>query len=123
MTYDLVFEIKDNFFWVTATGTRSLKSVLAITKEILAACTEHEISKVLIDVRALEGRLSTASAFTIPTRHFPKFRDRSLINHVAIIDLKGFELSHRFFEKAAASRGFKLRIFSDPDKAVFWLNK
>lgn len=123
MSYDLVFEVQDNFFRVTARGTRSLKSVLAIAKEILAACTEHEISKVLIDVRALEGRLSTVSAFTIPTRHFPKYRDRRIIYQAAIIDLKGFELSHRFFEKAAVSRGFKFRIFSDPDQALFWLKK
>ena len=99
MSYNLAFEEKENYLQVTATGVRSLENTLAITKDVFAACAKHKTRKVLIDVRALEGRLSTASAFTIPTRHFPKFRDRSNINQAAIIDLKNLKSVIDFLRK------------------------
>ena len=123
MSYNLTFEEKENYLWVTATGIRSLENTLAITKDVFAACEKHKTSKVIIDVRALEGRLATGSSFSIPAQHFPKLRNRNIVTQAAVIDLKEFEHSYQFFENAAVKQGFKLRIFSNPDKAVFWLKK
>ena len=109
--------------WVTATGTRSLETVLAMSKDILKVCVEKRVKKVLMDVRAMEGRLSTLDAYEIPDKHFPKMRDRSVITHLAIIDLKEYEGSYRFFETVAVNRGFMVRIFSDVDKALEWLRE
>jgi len=123
MSYDLTIEKKDDVLWSTATGTRSLETVLAMSKDILAACTEKKVAKVLIDVRKLEGRLGTIEAYEIVNRHFPKIQDRSVITHCAIVDLKEFEHSYRFFEDVAVNRGFTLRIFSEPDEALEWLKR
>ncbi len=123
MTYDLIIEEKDGMLWATVTGTRSLETVLAISNDILAACAEKKVSKVLIDVRGLEGRLSTMEAYQIPKQYFPKMRDRSVITHTALVDLKEFEHSYRFFENVALNRGFTLRIFSDPNEAAEWLKR
>jgi len=123
MSYELTIEKKANVLWVTATGTRSLETVLAMSRDIVAACVENEISKVLVDVRALKGRLSTMEAYEIPDKHFPTIRDRSVITQSAIIDLKEFEHRYRFFEDVAVNRGFTLRVFSDPAEAVEWLKR
>ena len=123
MPYDLRIERKDNILWVTATGRRSLDTVLAMSKDIFAACVEHKVSKVLADVRALGGRLSTIEAYKIVDQHFPAMRDRSVITHCAIVDLKEFEDSYRFFEDLAVNRDFNVRLFSGPDEAVEWLLK
>ncbi len=123
MSYNLTFEEKENYLWVTASGVRSLENTLSITKDVFAACAKHKTRKVLIDVRALEGRLATGSSFSIPAQHFPKLRNRNIVTQAAIIDLQEFEHSYQFFENAAVKQEFKLRIFSNPDKALFWLKK
>ena len=123
MSYDLKFEKKDNILWVTATGTRSLQTVLDITKDILATCADSKIKKVLLNVCALKGRLSTIDAYEIPDRHFPGLRDRSVLTHVAIIDIMRLEESDKFFENVAVNRGFMLRFFSVTENALEWLNQ
>lgn len=123
MSYDLKFEQKDDILWVTATGTRSLQTVLEIARDILASCADSQIKKVLLDVLALKGRLSTLDAYEIPARYLPAMRDRSVITHIAIVDHKQFEESAKFFENVAVNRGFMLRIFSKTGKAVAWLKE
>ena len=123
MAYDFRVEVKGDVLWVTATGTRSTETILAMSQDILAACVEKDLKKVLIDVLALEGRLSVMNAYEIPTKHFPKMRDRSVITHCAIVDLKEFEDRYKFFENVAVNQGFMLRVFSDTDEAIAWLKK
>ncbi len=123
MAYDLRFEVRGDVLWVTATGIRSFQTVLAMMQDISAASVEKKCEKVLIDVLALEGRLTTLDAFKIPSEHFPKLRDHSLITRCAIIDLEEFKHSYRFFETVAVNRGYNLRIFSDTGEAIAWLKK
>ena len=123
MSYKLDFDQKDNILWVTASGTRSLKTVLAISTDVMQACRDWNLDKVLVDIRLLEGRLSTSSLFSIPTQHFPKIRDQKVLSQLAIIDLANLKLSNRFFENLAVRRGLNLRFFSDPAAAVAWLNR
>jgi hypothetical protein len=121
MTYDLKIETKDDMLLVKATGTRSFDTILSMSQDILKACVEKDIKRVLIDVIGLEGRLGASDAFEVTDKYFPKIRNRSVITHCALVDLKEFESSYRFFENLAVNRGFVFRIFSDMDKAIAWL--
>lgn len=123
MSYKLTIKKKKDILWITATGKRTLETVLAITKESVTACVKNKTTKFIIDVCGLEGRLRTLDAYDVPDQHFPKIRDLNVISQCAIIDLKEFEESYRFFENVAVNRGFNLRIFSDPDEAIAWLKK
>lgn len=123
MSYSLAVEKKGDILWVTATGTRSREGVLAMTKEILMALTANQVTKVLIDVRALAGRLGTLDSYDVVDKHFPAWRDRRVITCCSIVDLKEYESGYKFFENLAANRGFALRIFSDTGKAFAWLQQ
>ena len=123
MPYGLRIDVEGSFLRVTATGTRSFQTVLAISQDILATCAEKDLKKVLIDVRSLEGRLGTIDAHVIVDKHFPKIRECGVINRCAVVDLKEFEHSYRFFETVAVNRGYRFRIFSGTDQAVPWLKK
>jgi hypothetical protein len=123
MAYDLRIEVESDVLWVTATGTRSPQTILAMSQDIFAACLEKNLKKVLIDVLALKGRLSIMDAYDIPTKHFSEIRDRNVISRRAIVDLKEFEDSYRFFENVAVNRRFVLRIFSDTNEAIAWLKE
>lgn len=107
--------------WVTATGTRSLEAVLAMSKDILAAMVESGVKKALVDVRALEGRLGTIDSYELVDQEFQKLRDPVVITCCAIVDRKEFENGYRFFENVAVNRGYALRIFPDPEEALLWL--
>ena len=123
MSYKLSIERQDDVLWATATGTRSLETVLSMSYEILASCERHKVTKVLTDVRGLDGRLKAIESFELSENHFPKIRDRKLITHNAIVDLKRFEQDFRFFENVATNRGFNIALFSDPDSALKWLKR
>jgi len=123
MSYKLTLDPKEDVLWVTVSGTRSIETVLAIINEIFSACTEHNLSIILLDVRELDGRLSTINTFTLATRHFSILRELRVIKKAAIVDLKEFELNYRFFETLTRKRGYKLRLFSDLDAAADWLKK
>lgn len=123
MSYDLKIDKKKDMLWITATGNRTLETVLAITRDCVAACITNKTTKLLIDVCKLEGRLKTLDAYNVADQYFPKIEDLNIITQCAIIDLKEFEESYRFFENVAVNRGFNLRIFSDPDEAIAWLKK
>jgi hypothetical protein len=115
--------VEGDLLRVTATGTRTLQTVLDMSQDIFAICVEKNVKKILIDVLALEGRLSTIDAYEIPDKHFPKMRNRGVITQCAVVDLKEFRDSYRFFENGAINRGFLFRIFSDTDEAIAWLKK
>lgn len=118
MAYALKIAVEGDVLWVTAAGMRSLQTILAMSKDVFVACLEKGLKKVLIDVVALEGRLDASDAYEIPAKHFPKMRDRGVITHCAIVDLKEYEDSYKFFENVAVNRGFVLRIFSETDEAT-----
>ncbi len=123
MSSRLTIKKKEDFLWVTTTGTRSFKTVVDISADVLKACAEEKVKKVLVDVRALEGALDTLEAYEIPDKYFPTIRDPNVITRAAIVDLKESEDRYRFFETVAQNRGFNLFIFSNPEEAVEWLKK
>jgi hypothetical protein len=93
-----------------------------MAKEILEACLKNKTSRVLVDVRGLEGRLSTVDAYEIPTSYFPKLRRPGMLTKAAIVDVKEFKDSYQFFENVAVNRGYNLRMFGDIAEAIEWLH-
>jgi hypothetical protein len=121
MSYEVTINKEENFLHVQAAGERTLDNILAITHEIMAAYARHGIPKVLVDVREIEGALSTMEGFELPTEHFQKIRDQRILQKAAIVDRKENEERFRFFQTVAENRGFNLRVFTDVDEATSWL--
>jgi len=92
-----------------------------MSNDIMEACARHGTPKALIDVRALEGSLPTLNAYEIPKAFFQTIRDRSVLQKSAIVDLKENEDRYKFLENVAVNLGYMLRIFSDVDEALQWL--
>lgn len=46
-----------------------------------------------------------------------------MVTRCGIVDLKEFEYRSLLFENLAVNRGFALKIFADPDKALEWLQR
>jgi hypothetical protein len=123
MSYDLTMEKVGDVLHVKAVGTRTMDVIMAMSKDIMEACARHGTPKALIDVRAMEGHLPTLNAYDIPKTFFQKIRDRSILQQSAIVDLKENEERYKFLENVAVNLGYILRIFSDADEALQWLQE
>ena len=119
--YNITFKQNDDVLCAETRGKRTFKVVISIAKEIIEACKKYGTKRVLVDVRNLEGRLSTINAYNIPADYFEDFRDPEVLRKVAIIDLEEFSEQYKFFETVAVNRGYNLNIFSDVTKALEWL--
>ena len=122
MSYELKMQARGDTLHVRVTGPRTRQVVLEIAREIFTACAEKKTSKVLTDVRELEGRLPTGDAYDIPAAEFPRLWPSGAVSRVAVVDLEEFASQYRFFENVARNRGFDIRFFGNYDDAIDWLD-
>ncbi|MGH8688994.1 MAG: hypothetical protein ACREVQ_14925 [Burkholderiales bacterium] len=120
--YLIEVRAKDGIVWAIVRGRRSLDTVLEAGRDIMKACAELNLKKALVDVRGLEGQLEPVDSFEVTSRHYPAMRDRRVITHCAIVDRKGSEANHAFFENVAVNRGLNLRVMTEPEAGLAWLN-
>ena len=121
MVYKLTTRIQEDVLFANATGVRDLENVVAIAQELKGLCEQQGVAKVLVDVRGLEGRLSTLDALLLVVRHFKTLRDFRVLSKVAVLDQDLSAKRHGFLEDLAFNRGYRFRIFEDLDKAMEWL--
>ena len=118
MTYNLKIVNRGDYLLLTATGTRSMDSVLSMTKDVLAACAREKVKKALVDVRAMVGKLTTMEAYDLSQHHFPVMRDLNLLVRLVIVDQKENEARYRFLETVAVNRGLSIRYCNDPQEGA-----
>jgi hypothetical protein len=123
MSYKLKMKKVGDVLHVKAAGARTMETVMAMSKDIMEACARRSTPKALIDVRAMEGHLSTLDAYDIPKSFFETIRDRTVLQKSAIVDLKENEDQYTFLENVARNLGYMLRFFSDADEALQWLQE
>ena len=121
MSYDLKMTCKSGFLHAEVTGIRSVDTIVDAARRIIEECSTAMTSKVLVDVRQLQGRLDTLEAYQIPAETFEDLRRPGVIKAAAIVDHPEYLDRGRFFETVAQNRGFNLRIFGDVDEAVQWI--
>lgn len=121
MSYQLSLENKEAYLLAQVRGTRTRESVINLAKGLLEACIEMRHSKLLVDVREFEGRLSPLDSYTIVTEEIPKLRGKGLTK-AAIVDNTVPSVGRWFFETVARNRGYyNLRMFKGQDRAHEWL--
>lgn len=118
MKYNLKIENTGDYLLFTATGTRSIDSAMSITKDVLAACAREKVKKVLGDVRAMIGKLTTIEAYNLSDHHFPLVRDRNVVTRVVIVDRKDNESRYQFLETVAVNRGYSIRFCNNLQKGA-----
>ena len=123
MSYTLTMKRVGDVLHVKATGARTMETIMAMSKDIMEACARRKTPKALIDVRAMEGHLSTLNAYDIPKSFFETIRDRTVLQKSAIVDLKENQDRYKFLENVATNLGYIIHFFSDADEALQWLQK
>ncbi len=121
MNYNLDIKNESDYVLATASGKRTRKNIAAIAQEIISACEQNHITRVLVDVRELDGHLNIFNSFMFIVTEFPKLRNRKVINKAVIVDLQKRGERLRFFERVARNRGYNIRLFTKFESAKSWI--
>jgi hypothetical protein len=83
--HKLVLEPSAAYLHARAAGVRTRETVTAITMQVLDAAVGSGLSKALIDVTELEGRLGILDSFLLVTEVFQRLRGKGM-RRAAIVD-------------------------------------
>lgn len=122
MSYELNMKYETDFLYAQATGIRTPQTVIAIARDLVAACDEHGYDRALVDVQGMNGTLATTDAYSLGTKYLKEFRRPGRLK-VSILDAESNQYRFRFLETVARNQGFNLRIFSNIDEAMGWLRE
>jgi hypothetical protein len=123
MNYDLDIKIEENYFYATATGSRTLKSIERIVGEIIETCKKHNLDRVVVDIRQLMGQIPIFDSLSVIFDEFPYIWEEEIVTKAALVDSRMRKVRYSFFERVARKKGYDIRFFSDPEKAIKWIIK
>jgi phosphoglycolate phosphatase-like HAD superfamily hydrolase len=118
--YTLSTEAQSSHLFAHVSGIRTRESVMGVTMEVFDSAIANRLSKVLVDVRAFEGRLGILEVYLLVTELFQKLRGKGL-KQAAIVDRPQPGTREWFLETVAINRGFNFRIFPEVEEALQWL--
>jgi hypothetical protein len=120
MTANLQIIPKDGYLLAVVTGEYNLAEAKDHFMQILAACRERNVFKIVVDVRevVVPGSMTTMSRF-----EFAAFLARNAGGtlHIAYVGSKAHVDPTRFGETVARNRGLNLKITTDMADAIAWL--
>ncbi len=138
MNVSLRVERAQAYLYAIVTGVFSLAGARRVSLRILGTCAEHGLGKVLIDIRALQGTMSTVDDFEwaafLAAEHgrrvaeglaplrFVILGNRPLLRPARPATKAAGEVAEdRFGETVMVNRGLDARSTTDPGQAVEWL--
>lgn len=117
MTISLTFLNKGGYLLVNEEGTRSPGGIRKAIGEIADHCRQHEVKRVAIDVRQLQGDMEFMDWFDLG-------KSNGLheigIHKLAIVTMADQE-NTRFAATVAVNRGATVKVFVDLDEAEQWI--
>jgi hypothetical protein len=118
MLNNLKITNKDDYLLFEYTGNFSAENAVIAIDDIVDACTEHTIFKVLLDCRLMTGEISEADKFQF-IRHAQKTRERLI--KTAVLGRNDQISPDKFYEDMAHNLIINLSVFTDFNEAVTWL--
>src|SRR4030042_3858297 len=121
VSFKLTMEKQEDILHIKAEGERTFKTLMKITEQIMEACRQNNTCRVVVDVRAMGGKLNTWETFKLVTSCFSRVRNWHVLRKAAIVDREDARTRYRFFETVADNRGYNIRVFEDTAEALKWL--
>jgi len=116
---------KDGYLKVSVSGYYSLSEVKKMYTHALEIIIEKELSKIFFDSFAVHGRITTTERFYMgefAAMEAIKFRNKGLENFtVAFYGKEPIIDPARFGELVAKNRGLKIKVTTDIDEALQFL--
>jgi hypothetical protein len=116
--YQISSSMNEGILEIIVTGKLALSSYEKITNELSAIAKANSVEKLLIDIRALDGRLGITETY-IRVRNYSKHMYKIRFAMVDIPENAGYET---FRETTSMRAGMLFKWFTDIDEARTWLN-
>ncbi len=111
-----------DFLSTKTTGELDLKHCKQMMSEIASALEQEGDYEILFDLREAETDLSYANLIEI-VNEFKRNRQKPFPNRIAVLIRQEHDYEKAWFlETSAYNRGFKLKAFTDFEKAIYWLS-
>jgi hypothetical protein len=108
---------------MTASGTVTVADINRLRAEAFELAQEHDIHKYLSDQRNAMLQLSTSDIYRLPNGLDSYGHDRRDRLAIVYSESSAGKEDYEFFETVAVNRGLPVRLFSDYDAALSWLNE
>jgi hypothetical protein len=118
----LTMEEKSNYLSVYASGMRSRENVNNLTLKVFNMALEKHLSKILIDVRKLEGYFGYLDIFVFAKDVLKDLRGKG-VDQVAVIDIHRTTRQDWFLEPVARLHELNIRVFIEEESAIKWLEE
>ena len=111
---------KGSYLLFEYTGLFTVEKALACIDLEVEFCIKHEIYKVLLDVRKMEGPLKIIERYEVGT-YAEKTAEHKIIT--ALVGRQEYILPDNFLENVTLFRGVIMKVFTDIDEALEWLKR
>ena len=120
MRYDITADQDRGLIRTKVWGELTVESVTELTTEVGAVATELGFVRFLFDMREASESASTTDAFILAAD--PEKRGMQPQYRRAIVH-RGDEEAYTFFENVSVNRGYRVKTFTDIDRAIEWLQQ
>lgn len=123
---NLTTEIKPDHLLVTFEGTVEENFPTRFPELLFETVIAHKSSKVLVDLRKVEGTLTVMQRYTMGETGAEKFQSalsdgKIPVSRFSLVANPPLMAPDKFGEKVATNRGMPVRIFSSFQEALDWL--
>ena len=118
MTVDVRIIPITEFLRADVSGTL-IETSLILLCDLIAACKDHNVDRVLIDTREATSNTSVLDVWTLARKLTP-----SGLSRVAVVNRPKEDVERgTFLELCATNRGYQLKAFNDFEAAFTWLSE
>ena len=117
--YQLSSSVNEGTLEIVITGEVTANTIKNVDEEIHTLLKTTESRVILIDIRAVSGRLGTVESYF----HVQNYSSEMQRADIALVDLEEYADLQSFYETAASNAGMSLKYFTDIDTARNWLKR
>ncbi len=116
MAWRIETDPQPEYLVVRILGSADARVVRDIVAGVFSEVAAHNPSKLLVDIRGIEGRLGILETFDMVSS-YPSVQGV----RAAIVDLPQNSNWFEFYETVSVNRGHHNKVFIDMEKATEWL--
>ena len=118
MPYDVVYVEEADYVMGTLSGEPTDEELKAARSEMKVQLTAYDCVKLLVDTTGLSGMRPIVDDFEFTAQHQSELPPGT--SHAVVVQPKHKE-HMQFVENVAQNRYVNLRLFTDKDQAIKWL--
>lgn len=121
MSYKVDMRCEPGYLYVLASGIRSSENVISMVRDYIKANEEYGYDKLLLDIRSMNGQLSTFESYDLCKQLPEKIKGFRPNRKTSVVDSEENRDQSRFIETVLVNMGFNFRFFTNTIEAERWL--